>query len=127
MRLTWRDGVATVLAGLVVAVALAVTGSWDWPLLGSYRAGVAALGAIGWSMCILGGPRTTTSFKGPFVVFASALGGLALVLVIVGLVTGTQGTFIWLAVDIEILWATATLDHAVSARQAPPLHRTALV
>jgi hypothetical protein len=127
MRLTWRDGVATVLAGLVVAVALAVTRSWDWPLLGSYRAGVAALGVIGWSMCILGGPRTASSFKGPFVVFASALGGLALVLVIVGLVTGTQGPFIWLAVDIEVLWATTTLHHAVSARQAPPLHRTAPV
>jgi hypothetical protein len=111
----------------VIAVALAVTRSWGWPLLGSYRAGVAALGVIGWSMCILGGPRTTTSFKGPFVVLASALGGLALVLVIVGSVTGTQGPFILLAVDIEVLWATTTLHHAVSARPAPPLHRTALV
>jgi hypothetical protein len=127
MRLTWRDGVATVLAGLVVAVALAVTRSWDWPLLGSYRAGVAALGVIGWSMCILGGPRTASSFKGPFVVFASALGGLALVLVIVGLVTGTQGPFIWLAVDIEVLWATTTLHHADSAGPAPARRHAALV
>jgi hypothetical protein len=127
MRLTWRDGVATVLAGLVVAVALAVTRSWDWPLLGPYRAGVAALGAIGWSMCILGGPRTASSFKGPFVVFASALGGLALLLVIVGLVTGTQGPFIWLAVDIEVLWATTTLHHADSAGPAPARRHAALV
>ena len=90
MRLTRRDGVATVMAGLVAAVALAVTRSWDWPMLGSYRAGVAALGVIGWSMCIVGSSRTTFSFKGPFVVFASALGGLALLLVIVGLVTGQR-------------------------------------
>ena len=117
MKLTWRDGVATVLAALVVAVALAVTGSWGWPLLGSYRAGIGALGVIGWSMCIVRSSRTTSSFKGTFVVLASALGGLALVLVIVGLVTGTNGPFVVLALDIEILWAATTLRHAVSGRQ----------
>lgn len=68
-------------------------------------------------MCIVGSSRTTSSFKGPFVVLASALGGLALVLVIVGLVTGTNGPFVMLALDIEILWAATTLRHAVSARQ----------
>ena len=59
--------------------------------------------------------------------FASALGGLALVLVIVGLVTGTQGPFICLAVDIEVLRATTTLHHAVSARPGPAPPHTALV
>jgi hypothetical protein len=120
MRLTWRDGVETVMAGLVVAVALAVTRSWDWPMLGSYRAGVGVLGVIGWSMCILGSSRTKSSFKDPFVVFASALGGLALVLVIVGLVTGTETPFLLLAVVIEILWTATTFRHAVSTRQVGP-------
>jgi hypothetical protein len=126
MRLTWRDGVATVMAGLVVAVALAVTRSWDWPMLGSYRAGVGALGVIGWSMCIFGSSRTKASFRGPFVVFASALGGLALVLVTVGLVTGTETPFLLLAVVIEILWLSTTLRHAVSAREAGPSRHAAL-
>lgn len=126
MRLTWRDGVATVLAGSVVAVVLAVTRSWDWPMLGSYRAGVGALGVIGWSMCIFGSSITQASFKGPFVVFASALGGLALFLVIVGLVTGTETPFILLAVVIEVLWAATTLRHSVSARQAGPHRHAAL-
>lgn len=126
MRLTRRDGVATVMAGLVAAVALAVTRSWDWPMLGSYRAGVAALGVIGWSMCIVGSSRTTYSFKGPFVVFASALGGLALLLVIVGLVTGTETPFLLLAVVIEILWLATTLRHAVSARHVGPRRHAAL-
>jgi polyferredoxin len=123
MRLTWRDGGATVMAGLVVAVTLAVTRSWDWPMLGSYRAGVGALGVIGLSMCIFGSSRTKPSFNGPFVVFASALGGLALVLIIVGLVTGTETPLVLLAVVIEILWAATTLRHAVSARQAGPRRR----
>jgi hypothetical protein len=126
MRLTWRDGVATVMAGLVVAVVMSVTRSWDWPMLGSYRAGVGALGVIGWSMCIFGSSVAKSSFKGPFVVFASALGGLALVLVIVGLVTGTETPFVLLAVVIEILWVATTLRHAVSARQTGPRHHAAL-
>ena len=121
MRLTRRDGVATVMAGLVASVALAVTRSWDWPMLGSYRAGV-----IGWSMCIVGSSRTTYSFKGPFVVLASALGGLALLLVIVGLVTGTETPFLLLAVVIEILWLATTLRHAVSARHVGPRRHPAL-
>ena len=67
-----------------------------------------------------------SSFKGPFVVLASALGGLALVLVIVGLVTGTETPFLLLAVVIENLWAATTLHHSVSARHAGPRRHAAL-
>ena len=43
MKLTWRDGVATALMVGAIAVALAVTQGWNWTLLGSTKAGVAAL------------------------------------------------------------------------------------
>jgi len=58
MRLTWRDGITTVLAALVVLVTLAATQGWDWPLLGSERAAVAALTVLGYAMCVFGGSRT---------------------------------------------------------------------
>jgi len=54
MKLTWRDGVATVLMLGTVAVALAVTQGWNWTFLGSTKAGIAAVGVIGYMMCRLG-------------------------------------------------------------------------
>ena len=116
MRLTWRDAIATAVAGLVAAVAPAVTRSWDWPLLGWYRGGV---GVPGFSACRCASSeaRDPRAHSGPFVVLASTLGGLALLLILIGLITGTEMPFIMLAVDIEILWAATTLRHGISARQ----------
>ena len=55
MRLTWRDGVAAAFAGLIALVVLAVSGSWGWPLLGSYTAGIVALVLLAVPMCVVGG------------------------------------------------------------------------
>jgi hypothetical protein len=91
MKLTWKDGFATLLTGAAVAVTLAVTRSWDWPLLGSTRAGIAALGVIGIFGCATAGSANSAeTFKGPFVMLAAALGAVAMGPVIFGLIYGTQ-------------------------------------
>jgi len=84
MRLTWRDGVAAVFAGLIVLIVLAVTGSWGWPLLGSYRAGIVALVLLAVPMCVIG-----------------------------GLVVETQVWLVALAALIGTKWLIATARHAV--------------
>ena len=48
-----------------------------------------------------------------------------MLLILIGLITGTEMPFIMLAVDIEILWAATTLRHGISARQALPEVRAA--
>jgi membrane-bound ClpP family serine protease len=131
MKLTWKDGITTMLAGLTVAVAVAVTQEWDWPLLGSVTAGVGVLGAIGWAMCIFGGSGTSEwSMKNPYTVAMSALGSLAIVLIVVGLITGSETVFVTLAVVTVVMWLASTTAHAVahapvrSARPMRPVHMT---
>ena len=124
MRLTWRDGVATLLGLLGAIVVVAVIAGWDWPLLGSYRAGVVALAAIGVPMCLIGAypfwdsvafrePRLI--FRDPFLTVAAMLGFVAATVLVIGLVTGTKLLFMTLAALMGVLWLVATVRHAVEA------------
>jgi hypothetical protein len=122
MRLTWRDGVATALGLLGAMVVLAVLQGWDWPLLGTYRAGVVALAAIGVPMCLIGAypfwdsvafanPRLI--LRDPFLTISAVLGFAAATSLVIGLVTGTELPFVSLAVLMGVLWFAATVRHAV--------------
>jgi hypothetical protein len=114
MKLTWRDGATTILAGLTVAVVVAVTQGWDWPLLGSVTAGVVAVGALGWAMCLLGGATgSVPSVKDPFTVGMSVLGSVALVLIVVGVIVKSEGVLIALAVVTVSMWVVSTTAHAL--------------
>jgi hypothetical protein len=98
-----------------VMVTLAVTQGWEWPLLGSTRAGIAALGVIGIFGCATSGSANTPeTFKGPFVMLAAALGVVALGLVVFGLIYGTEALLTALTIDIVLLWIVTTLHHATS-------------
>ena len=113
MRLTWRDGVATALGLLGAVVVLAVLLGWDWPLLGSYRAGVVALAAIGVPMCLIGAYPFWEILRDPFLTIGAVLGFGAATALVVGLITGTELPFVSLAVLMGVLWLVATLRHAV--------------
>jgi hypothetical protein len=125
MRLTWRDGVAALFAVAVALITLAVTQSWGWPLLGSYRAGIVSLLVVGVPMCLIGGYAfwDSPAFnhpslipKDPFLTVAAALGVAAAALVVVGLIAATQTLFVSLAGVIGALWIIATMHHAVEER-----------
>lgn len=124
MHLTWRDGVATALGLLGAVVVLAVLQGWEWLLLGSYRAGVVALAAVGVPMCLIGAypfwdsvafrqPRLI--LRDPFLTVAAVLGFAAATALVIGLVTGTELAFVSLAVLMGVLWLVATVRHAVEA------------
>jgi hypothetical protein len=113
MRLTWRDAAATVLGGVALMLFLAVTGGWGWPLLGSTRMGVLALGMVGLAMCIAGGdPTVAGTAKSPASVVATALGGLAMALVIAGVISGSRSVLVALGLDMVALWLLTTTRHA---------------
>lgn len=126
MKLTWRDGVATVLAVGAVAVALAVTQGWNWTFLGSTKAGVAAVGVIGYMMCRLGMHWITDAkdmVRGPALIAASVLGATALVLIVAGMIVGTEALLVALTVDIVALWFITTWRHAaVGVPEQPNEH-----
>ena len=122
MRLTWRDGVATGLGLMGAVVVLAVLQGRDWPLLGTYRAGVVALAAIGVPMCLIGAYPFWDSvafanpwliLRDPFLTISAVLGFAAATALVIGLVTGTELPFVSLAVLMGVLWFVATVRHAV--------------
>jgi len=129
MKLTYRDAITTALAGLVVAVTLAVTQGWSWPMFGSPRTGILAVGILGVAMCSIGTRSEDMATKGEFLhhpgmVFGSVLGGVTLVLLIAGLIAGTEGLLIVIAGALVLLWAVATIRHAATPR---PIGRLAAI
>lgn len=114
MRLTWRDGVETILAGAAVAITLAVTLEWRWPLLGSVGAGILVLGAVGWAMCIFSGSRSAPSIKDPYTAAMSVLGVIALVLIVIGLIAKSETVLVALAAVTILMWLASTTAHALA-------------
>lgn len=114
MKLTWKDGATTILAGLAVVAVVAALQGWGWPLLGSIAAGVGVVGAIGWAMCLLGGATgSVPSMKNPFTLVMSVLGSIALILIIVGVITGSEGVLVALAAVTVLMWVASTSAHVM--------------
>src|SRR5690349_13180763 len=113
MRFTIKDIIGAVLAAAAVVVAVAVTYGWGWPLLTDYRAGTVALGVIGIAMCAAASETTAWKATDPFLVTASALGFLALGLIVAGLIWATAEIFVGLTAVIVLLWFVATARHIV--------------
>ena len=128
MKLSYKDAITTVLAALVVAVMLAVTEGWAWPMLGSTRAGIVAVGILGVAMCSIGTRSEDMATRNAFVnhpgmIVGSALGAVALVLLIAGLIAGSEALLVALASVLLLLWAVATIRHA--ATRPTPIGRLA--
>ena len=114
MRFTWRDGVSTLLVGACGLIFLAVTDAWGWPLLGGVRSGAAVLLLVGLAACIVGGSNMTTFDTGDAMVLgASTIGIVALAVGMVAVVTGSETAFAIVAATIAMLWAVATIHHAL--------------
>jgi hypothetical protein len=123
MKLTWRDGATTILAGLAVVAVVAAMQGWGWPLLGSIAAAVGVVGAIGWAMCMLGGATgSVPSMKDPFTIAMSVLGSVALVLIIAGVITASEGVLVALAAVIVLMWVASTSAHLIRRRPAVQIH-----
>jgi hypothetical protein len=115
MRITWQDGLATVL----VAAAVALYGLW---LGGTVILGLgitACLSARSHLADVYGagtGPRPPL----PYVVLVSALGAVALVAAIIALLGGSTAALAALVAAMVALWAAATVRHLTAA----PARRT---
>ena len=119
MRFTVKDFIGALLAAAAVAVTLAVTNGWGWPLLGDYRAGTVALAVIGFAMCGAASDYSTVRGAQPLLMVAGILGVAALGLMIGGLIWATATIFVWFAAVIVALWVVTTLRHAITPRELP--------
>jgi hypothetical protein len=120
MQIRSQDLAATLLAAFVVAVTLAVTQAWNWPLLTDARAGMIAVTVAGFGMCALASAGMKAAPGPPAFMFASgALGVIALALVVYGLIVGTQTALVVLAAMVVALWFISTVRH-MFATEFPP-------
>ena len=117
MRLSWKDAWSTVLVVVGLAMALSVTQAWNWPLLGGVREGIIALGIAGVGACLLGSPRERSYFTDPFGLAMMLVVTVTLAIAIVGgLIAGSVEYLVALMFVTAMLWAIATLRHAVEGR-----------
>ncbi len=129
MRLTARDAVAAVLAGVAVLVLLALTLGWDWPVITDFRAGTIALWVLGVAMCPLtwigvqaatgdGAARSALQNRlglgRSYYTFMSALAFAATVLLVWGVVAPGQAVFVTLAIVVIGLWVISTARRAIA-------------
>jgi len=120
MRLSWKDAWSTVLVVFGLSMALSVTQGWNWPLLGGVREGIVALGIAGVGACVLGSPRERFYFTDPFGLVTMLIVMVALAVAIVGgLIVGSVQYLLVLMFLTVMLWALATLRHAVEGRSLP--------
>jgi hypothetical protein len=125
MRLTWKDAVATLAVGGIVAVYVAfLTGTSAW-LISTARGTTTAVLVLGLAGgCALGGlagaytgPKSPTGLA--FTQMASDLGMVALAAAIVGLITGGAAALAVLVAATIALWLVATARHALTTPPGP--------
>ncbi len=115
MVLTRKDVVATVLTALAVLVFAATHEGWNVWLIGDSRRWAAgAIVLLGILTCAVGAPPERRLTR-----VLSVLGAVALVLSVVALVTGSLTVLSVLVADIVLLWAGATIRHALDRSGRP--------
>jgi hypothetical protein len=117
MRLSWKDAWSTLLVVLGLTLALSVTQGWNWPLLGGVREGIIALVILGLGAHLFGAPRERFYFTDPFAIMTMVIVvGTMAIAIVGGLITGSVQYLVALMLVIIMLWAFATLRHAVEGR-----------
>ncbi len=127
MKLTWKDALSTVLVLAGLAIALSVTGGWNWPLIGGVREAIVALAVAGLASCLLGTPLERWYYTDPFGLLTVAIVVLVLIVATIGgLIFATQQYLVLLMIVTGMLWLFATLRHAIEGRPQGTPTRTAL-
>lgn len=110
--LSFKDFIAFLFVGAGVIGTYAAVADWGWPMLGSIRGAAAAVGIAGALACSVAAQLTPETFKTMYGKITSALGGLAVALVLAALVTGIAALLVALASVTTLLWVIATTRHA---------------
>jgi len=118
--LTRKDLAGTLVAALAVLVFAANVQEWWY--LGSNRWAAVTMFAIGFVGCPLAAKIEGERLTSAPIVLLAALGVAALVIGIVAIVTGAQWALAALTILIVVLWAGATLRHAMTHAHPLPAH-----
>lgn len=112
--MTWRDATATLLTGVIVAVYVAFLNGTSLLLISSGRGATAAVLVLGigaWALRPLNrgtGYRTAQDFAGA----ATMISNIALLVAVIGLLTGSTVALTILVVSTVALWLITTIRRA---------------
>jgi hypothetical protein len=134
MRLTVRDGLATVFVAAAAAVYLLwVTGAamTGW----SVRVAAAVVFGLGWAACVTDQKQMAVVYgaaarggrqpPAAYVVLVSGIGALALVAGVIALVAGSAAMLATLVASMGGLWVIATARHTRTSGSGSPSRRPA--
>ena len=101
---------------------------WNWPLIGDARAGVIALFVLSYPSCLVAQApaRMAAAIRhdttwGAFLVIATGLGAVALVLLILGLITNSVTVLVSVAIVVVAIWAVTTTHRLMKPGPLPSL------
>ena len=114
MSLSWRDLWATVLIIGVAGSYYAWRIGANLPIISNVRWVILAIGILGVFMCALGSDADDAKqFSNPMILLLSVLGAASLLLVIVGLITGSSLMLNLLFGTLVVLWLGTTARHVM--------------
>lgn len=110
MKLAWRDAVGTLLVSGAAVLTYAVVNDFDWPLLSSVRISTLLLVLLGFASCIVIGSGESPA-KNNWTIAATAIGILAMIIALFGIIFGSQWAFLSLFACILGLWILTSFHH----------------
>jgi hypothetical protein len=118
MTLTWKDAVATLASALAVLAFVITHEGWDVWLIGDHRRWAAAVVLVlGLAACSAGASKDGMARRD-----SAVLGGLAGVLGILAVITGSLTPLSLLVADIVVLWVITTYRHAAAGAPRSAAH-----
>ena len=124
--MTWRDTTATLLTGAIVAIYAAFLSGTSLWLISSGRGATAVvliLGIGAWALRALN-PKTRYRTAVDFAGVATLISNIALLVAVIGLITGSMVALTILVVGTVALWLITTIRRAssnsIERRTSPP-------
>lgn len=115
-----KELVPTLFTAAGLTLALSVVLGWSWPLLGDARAGIIALGVVGFGACITSGSAASSfGIKDPFVIATIVAGVVLLIAGVIGLFANTMPYLVVMMAATAAIWLVATTRHLVEAAPRP--------
>jgi hypothetical protein len=115
MRLTWKDGIATVLTAGIVALYAAYVADEKLPLVSGPRVLAGLILVVGLTACAIGGTAIAKDGSAGLTVYVgSTLGAAAFLAALITMITGAGSTLAILVGVTVALWLLATVRHAVA-------------
>ena len=118
MRLTWRDGIASLLTAAAAAIFWALQAGISLPLVASVRGTAAAILLIGVAACATGARMNE---RGPLLTTLGFLGTVAFFAGLVAIIWASEAALAIETSVIVFLWAATTIRHALTPPPQPPV------